>query len=275
MIKIDVIFSINIYEDINFLLVQIENIKKYVDLNYIIILNTNIYMKNKLKDSKILNKIKNIKINPISFNKKRFHGSLTKGIYSNMKFGIEKYVFNYFIILSSRNLFYNKLNLNNYNNLQKNTKALHFNDLNIKEWHWPSFIKTELSNYIINNNLKLSRSPHEGLTFDFLTCKKIIKFLDKNDIIKNNLFNWNSCVEEFALQTLSINLSGYYYDIGNGIETYYGNIKNLPKNRYVYKVDRRKYIKEMRKNKIIKKKLNILFIIFIFIFIYYIYYFFL
>ena len=60
-----------------------------------------------------------------------------------------------------------------------------------------------------------------------------------NNDIKIELFNWNHCVEEFALQTICINLTGYYYQIGNGVNTTQNkNIKNLPKNKFVYKTIR-------------------------------------
>ena len=250
MIETDIIFSINVHQDIDFLLSQIINIDEYVDLNYIIILNANEYMYHKLKINKIINKINFLQINPVYFNKKIFHGSLTKGIFSNMEFVMNKYNFKYFIVLSSRNLFYNKLNKKTCN-FSKICAGFNFNNINIKEWFWHSFVKTDLSKYIIKNKLLFSASAHEGLTFDYISCKKIILFLNKNNSIKKNLFNWNHCVEEFALQTICINLTGYYYYLGNGTGTN-NNVRNLPKNKFVYKTVRYQTIKE--ENETIKEE---------------------
>ena len=147
---------------------------------------------------------------------------------------MNNYKFKYFIVLSSRNLFYNKLNKKAYDNFSKISTGSKSNNINIKEWHWSSFIETDLSKYIIKNKLLFSTSAHEGLTFDYLSCKEIISFLNKNDSIKKNLFDWNHCVEEFALQTICINLTGYYYYLGNGCYTSH-NVRKLPKNKYVYK----------------------------------------
>lgn len=110
---IDIIFSINVYENINFLIKQIKNINNYVELNYIIIINSSKYMFNEIFNCEFIKSNNNIILNKDYLDKKRFHGSLTKGIYLNMKYAINNYKFKYFIILSSRNLFYNKLNNNN------------------------------------------------------------------------------------------------------------------------------------------------------------------
>jgi hypothetical protein len=48
-IKTDFIISINVHENVNFLLKQIDNIKNYVN-NYYIILNCNQFMYNALKN---------------------------------------------------------------------------------------------------------------------------------------------------------------------------------------------------------------------------------
>ena len=237
----DIIFSINVHEKKDFLIKQIQNIEDNVLLNYMIIINPNKYMYNEISNCQFIKSKDNIILNKNYLEKKRFHGSLTKGIYLNMKYAINNYEFKYFIILSSRNMFYNKLTNKNYNSLVKITDGVTYGKMNVNSWHWPSFLKTELSKYIIKNNLLLSRCFHEGLTFDYKSCKDIIRFLNNNYNIKINLFNWNHCVEEFALQTISINLTGYYYQIGNYV--HHGqddskNVQNLPKNRFVYKTIR-------------------------------------
>lgn len=156
-----------------------------------------------------------------------------------MKYAINNYEFKYFIILSSRNMFYNKLTNENYNSLVKISSGITYEQMNVNSWYWPSILKTELSKYIINKKLLFSKEAHESLTFDYISCKNIISFLNNNNDIRTNLFNWNSCVEEFALQTICINLTGYYYQIGKwtaGDDS--KNIKNLPKNKFVYKTKR-------------------------------------
>ena len=67
------------------------------------------------------------------------------------------------------------------------------------------------------NNLIFSKHDeyHEGLTFDYISSLRVVEFLQNNELIKNDLFEFNCCVEEFALQTISLNLTGYYYQIGN------------------------------------------------------------
>ena len=136
-------------------------------------------------------------------------------------------------------MFYNKLNKENYESFEIIRDGCGVKSLN-KEHPFRArrFINTELSKYIIRNNLLFSSSHHEGLTFDFKFCKPIIDFLDNNDNIKNNLFDWNDFVEEFALQTICINIPGYYYNIGvwndHNVDDS-NNIHKLPKNLYVYK----------------------------------------
>lgn len=237
---IDIIFSINVHENMNFLIKQIKNINNYVELNYIIIINSSKYMFNEIFNCEFIKSKNNIILNKHYLDKKRFHGSLTKGIYLNMKYAIDNYEFKYFIILSSRNLFYNKLNNKNYNSLKKINKGQIHEQINIRDWHhWSSLLQTELSKYIIKNKLLFSKNHHEGLTFDYKSSKEIISFLNNNNDITTNLFNFNNCVEEFALQTICINLTGYYYQIGNWTEhSDDENIKNLPKNKYVYKTKR-------------------------------------
>ena len=152
---------------------------------------------------------------------------------------MENFKFKYFSVLSSRSFFYNQLNKNNLNSLVKIKERFYYEDLNIPTCHWDSFTLTELGKYIINNNFYFSSHAHEGLTFDYSSCKIILSFLDKNDEIKNNLFNWNSCVEEFALQTICVNLSDNYFTIGNGTQDMNEiDTSKLPKDRYTYKIRR-------------------------------------
>ena len=272
-----IIFSINVHENIEFLIKQIKNINDFVSLDYIIILNANKLMYNKISNCKFINSQENnIILYPKYLDKRRYHGSLTEGIYNNMKYALNNYNFKYFIVLSSRNLFYNHLN-----NTEK-IKALSLrpaaelggamtvnggggwagtykqlleryavnNRLRPKKsWHWLDYkdrkgrtrrgglLKTKLSKYVKENNLNFAVSPHEGLTFNYNSCLKIIEFLDNNPDIKTNLFQFCNCVEEFALQTICVNSGDYFCYIGNGSHT--DILKKVLKERYVYKTLRK------------------------------------
>ena len=92
-----IIFSINVHEKIDFLIKQLRNINYYVSLNYIVLINANNAMYNKLKKCDYIISQTNIVLNPYYFNKSRNHGSLTKGIYSNMKYAINNYRFKYLL----------------------------------------------------------------------------------------------------------------------------------------------------------------------------------
>jgi hypothetical protein len=214
--NLDLVISINIHENLEKRIKQIENIEEYVKLNYIIIFNCNDFM---LKE---MEKIKNEKIiiNPIAINKRRFHGSITEGIYSNLLYAMNRYKFKYFLILSSRNLFYNELNLNK---LEKFKVKKYFipssENFNINSWHWPKFRNTLLFKHYKNE--KIGQSAHEGLMFNFENCLNIKDFFDKNNSIKIDLFNFNGCVEEFSFQSICLNNkdenNNFYYYIGNGV----------------------------------------------------------
>lgn len=206
-------------------------------MDYIIIINPNDFMYKKLTNCEYIYSDKNIVISKEYCNKKTYHGSLTKGIYLNMKYAIDNYEFSYFIILSSRNMFYNILdNTESIKSLIINN-GISYDKLPISKWHWKFHSKTLLGQYIIKNNVLFSSGAHEGLTFDFITSKHIVDFLEKNITIKEDLFTFNHAVEEFSFQSIAINTSGYYYNIGNGVYTH-NNPSILPKNKFVHKITR-------------------------------------
>jgi len=243
-INTDIIISINVHEKVTFLLQQIKNIQQYVS-DYIIILNCNNYMHNELKNIKLPS---NVIINNDIINKNRYTGKLTQGIYSNIKYAIEHFNFKYFIVLSSRNLFYNNLNIDALNKTNKITSnineiiKINRNNKNYNIWHWPIFLNTDLAKYYIKKGLDLHNSCHEGLVFHYHVCENILNFLEKNTHIKNNLFNFGHCVEEFALQTIStyeINIDNLHYGfscINRTVETDY--IIPTDPNWFVYKTIR-------------------------------------
>ena len=104
--KYDIIISINVHEKPEYLLNQIKNIQEYVPLKKKIILNCNDYMLNEFKDRDI----QDVEVYPKSLSKRTFHGSLTHGIVRNMSHAVNNYDFDYFLVMSSREFFYNNLN---------------------------------------------------------------------------------------------------------------------------------------------------------------------
>jgi hypothetical protein len=208
----DCVISINVHENINFLLQQFENINKNVNCKYAIILNCNDFMYNKCKNIDLSH---NIYVNEEVINKRPYHGSLTNGIYSNIQFALKNFKFNYFIVCSSRNFFDNNMTLSELNKVSKLGQFINNNN-NYSIWHWPNFINSLLAKYFIDNNKNLYSSPHEGLMFSYNGCNKIVEFLESNKNIKSNLFNFEGCVEEFSLQTISANYGEPFYYIGNG-----------------------------------------------------------
>ena len=190
----------------------------------------------------------NVILYPEFLNKRRWHGSLTKGIYLNMCYAVQHFDFRYFIVLSSKNLFYNNLSEDKLDTLVKNEPGSLFSHLRRRWWHWPSLTQTELAKYLIDNDLYFSSSSHEGLGLTYNACQKSIQFLQDNPDIRENAFNWEKCVEEFVFQSLSLNFDGQYFVLGNGSGTklhpsdYWVNtepIENLPKNKFLYKAYRK------------------------------------
>ncbi len=233
--NVDFVISINVHEKVDFLLKQLINIRNYIVGSYVVILNTNDYMYNELKKIQLDG---NVFINSEYFNKSRHHGSLCKGIYKNMTYALQNFIFSYFIVLSSRNLFYRTLSKDIFNSRQKIKSKVQ----DYKSWHWPSFINTKLAKYYLNlhkdfNNLRLSNSAHEGVVFSWNSCIAIVNFLEKHNEIKEDLFNFPGCVEEFGLQTICTNeTNNGYYDIGKGIDTF--ETRPYDFDDFVYKTNR-------------------------------------
>lgn len=210
----DIIFSINVHENKEFLYKQILNIKEHVKINYKIILNCNLFMYKSLKNDKFIISNKVI-LNPYYFRKHRFHGSILNGHFLNMKYIINKlkYKFVFFTILSSKNIFYN--NLEYIYQVQKlQYYGSTFEEIKKKSWWKSIFTKLYLTHFLHKNNSTFSTSPHEGLTFEYSTCINIINFLQSKVHIRRQLFNFPSCVEEFAFQSLSCFFNKKYYNIG-------------------------------------------------------------
>lgn len=176
---------------------QLDNFNKYITTHYIVIINCSNNLYHKLKDKQLSNVI----LNPYHFEKKRFHGSLLEGIVSNINHLLSLPLnISHILILSNRCFFKEYFNL--YENIQynKNTSRIK-GKINLNDWHWPKFKKTLL----FKNSNKISLSEHEGLFLTIQEAKYINDFMIKNPIIREELFNFDACVEEFALQTILIN----------------------------------------------------------------------
>lgn len=223
----DIIISINIHEKFHFLLKQLNNIKENVHCNYAVILNCNDYMFEECKNN-ILLLPDNVYIYDKPLNKIWSHGSLINGIFNNMEYAIKKFNFQYFIVSSSRNFFTNNLTLEELNKSKEKdllksvqTYKIEYKDWEEKkyEWQWLLFSNSLLVKYYLNKKQCMYTSPHEGLVFSYNSCNKIIFFLNENPEIKYELFNLYGSVEEFSLQTISVNIGEPFFYIGNGIYT--------------------------------------------------------
>jgi len=227
----DIIISINVHHKPIFLFDQLNNIKAFVKLNYVVILNCNKYMYHELKNNYTLDS--NIIVNDTCIDKKRFHGTLMQGIVSNMMLALNNYNFKYFISMSLRCRFYKELNENS--DIISNTEFFDLKDkiYNKQIWHWPIFSRSKLYQDIMNQNKYLCKSPHEGLCFNEKCCIFLVSFLKENLIIATDILNFNWCVEEFALQTICANYNEFYY-LGNGTVT--KNISDCSQNRFIHKI---------------------------------------
>jgi hypothetical protein len=211
----DCIISINVHEKFSFLLKQLQNIKDNVKCKYAVILNCNEHMFNECKNNELP---EDIYVYPSPLEKNTGHGSLTHGIYNNMVYALENFVFEFFIVTSSRSMFDNNMKLDNLKKLSTlpSTEKKPYTEEEYNGWWWPLFSGTMLFQYYKEQNLALHASAHEGLMFTENGCKTIVNFLEDHPEIKQNLFTYRACVEEFALQSICVNEGDTFYYIGNG-----------------------------------------------------------
>jgi hypothetical protein len=194
-----------------------------------------------MTNDNIIKNNNNVIINPEYIEKKRFHGSLTRGIYSNILYALQNYTFSKFIILSSRTIFYKTMNITNLDKIQKTETTIKPDDeqLHTQTWHWPNFRHNNCKLFHYFKDKLLTKTCHEGLVFDYQNCNTIKTFLENNLEIKENLFTFNSCAEEFALQTICINFDKYFYYIGNNLIIYKeGDVNPSIQPSFVYKVEK-------------------------------------
>jgi len=221
-----IIISINVFHKPAFLLYQLENIRKCVQSPYRVILNCNDTMFNELQDLP-----ENVVKNPEVINKQRFHGSLVHGIYSNMVYALQYYTFDYFIVLSSRTIFYRKVNISNLAQ-HINTKESYLNrTTEFTNWFWPQIVKSLLAEWMISKGRYMHKTPHEGLCFRREVIVKIHDFLTDNPKITQDLIVFPACMEECALQTIA---DGDYLYLGNGVTN---TINIFDPNKYTRKIN--------------------------------------
>jgi hypothetical protein len=211
----DCIISINVHEKFSFLLKQLKNIKENVKCKYAVILNCNEFMLNECKNNELP---EDVYVYPLPLEKRTTHGSLTHGIYNNMGHALENFTFDIFIVTSSRSMFDNDMKVENLKKLIElsSSEKKPYNEQEFTGWWWPLFSDTMLFQYYKEQNLGLHASAHEGLMFTENGCKTIVNFLEGHPEIKENLFTYEAGVEEFALQSITVNEGESFYYIGNG-----------------------------------------------------------
>jgi hypothetical protein len=240
---IPIIISVNVHENLPFLQKQLYNFHQYMKSPYIVILNCNDYMFNECKNTILPD---NVFVHPTPLNKKWFHGSVSQGIYNNMKWSIENYRFTMFLVASSRTIFGNPFKnqelspyFENDQELKPHSKQLD-NCESASHWHWPIFCQSNLASYFMSQKKSLYGCAHEGIGFSYKGCKKIVKFLENHSDLQD-FFNLEIPVEEIALQTISINLKCPIYYIGNGCcneDPVPPNEPNEENKKFMYKVKR-------------------------------------
>ena len=212
----DCVISINVHEKPDFLKRQLDNIKENVSCKYAVVLNCNDFMFEECGKMELPD---NVYIHPEPLNKNTFHGSLMHGIYNNMVFSLHHFQFDFFLVASSRNMFENDLrdlhHVVSYNKPYANEDPRPWHEKK-HVWHWPNFGETLLVKYVLENGHETFQSPHEGLLFTRNGCEGIVDFLESHGDIRDDLFEFNGSVEEFALQTISVMVGDNFYYIGNG-----------------------------------------------------------
>lgn len=230
--EVDLVISINVHENIDFLRKQLKNLRKFVNVNYVVILNCGTAMYNVLQQEDL---DRNIIINPDYFDKRWNHGSLLKGMYSNLKYAFSHYAYKIFLIMSSRELFYRKLeNIADIYKLPASEQSI-FTDYNISDWGWHYYKPTKFFKHIVANSWKFSHEAHEGLAIDNNISSVVIELLEFNPEMREEVFNSHVGSEEHVIQSIAVNYGGYYY-IGNGV--YHMPLQEVDPKKFTFKVVR-------------------------------------
>lgn len=234
MENVDLVISMNYYR-FCFLKYQLVNFNEYfVNMSYVVLLNVSAddFEEAKIYTKKLGNLCTFI-INPVFTKRKRFHGSLTKCIVSNMQYIKDLQIdFKYFLVLSNRSILKDNCSLEDFKTEEKEmeqilSKKLYKvagipirskfrnhrnrieplcpNEINhdkLDQWHWPKFSQTKFFNRMRDLNSPCHATPHEGLFFEKNTLGDILNFCNKNIEIIDDLFNFDWAVEELFFGTL-------------------------------------------------------------------------
>ena len=210
-----ILLSINTYTN-KYTKKQIESINQFCMFDSItIVYNLDpkydetdlIKFQNSFQNSKI-----KIIINPERIQKKRHHGSIVQGIFSNL-LHMSNQNFDYVMILSERCIFFDYLTLDDMSilkSLEPTHKHNHLtnkvNDTNYPNiWHWKSFSNNNIYKKALDKG-GVFGGPHEAVTIDGYSYKKLINFIQTFDI--SDIYLLNACVEEFVPHSIIFLVDG-------------------------------------------------------------------
>jgi hypothetical protein len=224
----ELVISINVFEKLDYIKEQIKNIiffTKYIKV--LIIFNCNDLMYDLLNNIKI-DEI-DILVNPEIINKKRWHGSLLKGIFSNLNFILLNEIkFNYFLILQSRNFFINRLIFKKIDNYFKYTSKL-INDY--KNNNCKFILNYNLLNHLLLDQTTFSENDNYDTILDEISNNKKYRFFNSKTIYNNNWFNKLYQESDIMIQGKHECLC-FTYDVSIKINEYLNLNKNISNDIY-------------------------------------------
>jgi hypothetical protein len=222
MKETEIVGSVNVHEKPDYFMRQLGNINDHIRINKVVFVNANDYMYDQLQSKK------GFVLNPEPINKRRLHGSLTRGIISNMRLALKELGhFEYFLVMSSRDFFLqesdrvgpDKENLYRIGDLDDEVNfgiGYIGRDYSKNDWHWPIFRRSKMYRYLMERKMLYASSPHEGLCIDRESCLRVVEFLDSPAEIQEDVFNFEWCMEEFAIQSKCANFKGFS-NVGKGV----------------------------------------------------------
>ena len=196
------IVTINVFQDASFLRDQLRNIETYLDPNlpWCPILNCSAAFLEELKSTDLFQHC-----NPVAIDKRRFHGSILKGVVHNIKYALDcNRAFRWVLVMSARTRFAKVLSERDICHMlqrfPKKTPSFFFNGLprNVKWWHWPKFTRTAISQSIEDDHRVGGR--HEGLLLTRHACGHVVRRM----VSQSDAYEEHCAMEEWVLQSLSM-----------------------------------------------------------------------
>ena len=198
----DIIYSIIFHQEIDIVNHFLKNIEKYNTVNNYLVI---IHLSNEL--FKIKDKIygKNVIINCIHYNKRRFTHLTMKPHIENCEYLINNHIkFNNYMLLSSGCRFVRQAPKFEYNNKKLYKKEVEQNISDLKGWHWPKFLKNKnIVDIFQENKIKLIGGQVSGRLYPRNIIIQICKFIRQkkffyiiqqesvfDEIILPSLFNY-------------------------------------------------------------------------------------